>query len=249
MPFPFGPGTIAALIEAISDGYSHSDMTTLFLRAGVDDRDPGVAGNNKATRVQAVLRALRDEGDVEDGEAALELSAEVLTHAYEWGGNASWLEPLELALAGDELAFDRDSGRLVPSVEGVDMPHERAMLEREITRRGWNTAAAHYRQAIDGISSGNWEAANGQMRCLLEVFVPDVAASILGTPARSDPRAALGDLDSAGVLVEGEFDFARGLWRMCNTRGAHAGLSSEEEARFRLLAVTAYVRFLLSRMG
>lgn len=248
MGFPFGPRAIAALIDAISDGYSHADMTTLFTRVGVDDRDPGATGNNKATRAQAVLRALRDQGNDAAGRAGLELATEVLTHAHEWGGRVSWLKPLELALAVDELSFDANVGRLVPSVEGVDLPHERSVLERELARHGWETAAAHYRQAIHGVSTGNWEAANGQMRSLLEVLLPDIARTILGTPTRGDPRAALTDLRDAGLLVYGEFDFARGLWQMCNTRGAHAGLSSEGEARFRLLAVTAYVRFVVARV-
>jgi hypothetical protein len=60
--------------------------------------------------------------------------------------------------------------------------------------------------------------------------------------------AALQDLRDAGKLLEGEFDFARGLWKVCNSRGSHAGLSDSDEARFRFLAVTAYGRFLLDRL-
>jgi hypothetical protein len=51
-----------------------------------------------------------------------------------------------------------------------------------------------------------------------------------------------------GLLLDGEYDFARGLWEMCNARGSHAGRSDAEEARFRFLALSAYARFLLSRL-
>jgi len=52
-----------------------------------------------------------------------------------------------------------------------------------------------------------------------------------------------------GLLLDGEYDFARGLWQMCNARGPHASRSDAEEARFRFLAISAYARFLLSRLG
>src|SRR5437764_874147 len=83
-------------------------------------------------------------------------------------------------VAGDELKFDPDAARLIPAVEGLDVPRERARLEGDLARRGWDAAAAHYRQAVDGVSTGNWEAANGQMRSLLEVVIPEVAAAIVG---------------------------------------------------------------------
>jgi len=35
---------------------------------------------------------------------------------------------------------------------------------------------------------------------------------------------------------------------MCNDRGSRAGRSHEEKSRFRFLAISAYARFLLSRL-
>jgi hypothetical protein len=54
---------------------------------------------------------------------------------------------------------------------------------------------------------------------------------------------------STGLLLKDEFDLPGGLWEMCNSRGSHAGRSDEEEARLRLLAISAYARFLLSQLG
>jgi hypothetical protein len=108
-------------------------------------------------------------------------------------------------------------------------------------------AAGHYRQALEGYATGRWASANGQLRNLVEALLP-LAAELVSGNKPTTAQAALDALRSAKMLVKGEYGLAKGLWEVCQPRGAHPGLSDAEEARFRLLSVTAYVRFLLIRL-
>lgn len=250
MPLALGARTLAALIDAIETGYSHSSMRTLFVRVGVDAWDsPRPAGINKATRAQRVLDALRQR---DDDSTAIELATEVVKDGVpgpsSWRDPPIWWQPLVDALAGDGLEWDTSLGRLIPTDESISIPEERAQLETQLVELGWDVAAAHYRQAAEALSASRWESANAQVRSFLEALLIQAAAEILDAKPQRDPLAAIQDLKNAGTLFDGEYDFARGLWKLANPRGSHAGLSDRDEARFRLVAATAYARYLLSRL-
>jgi hypothetical protein len=169
MTFPFGRRTVATLVEAISDGMSHSDMTTMFMRVGVDEYDNRGKSINKATRAQTVLRHLMLQDDGEDADrAAREIATEILNRAHGWGVRPTWLGPLETGLAADGLVFDPEIEQLLPESDGVDIATERSILAQQLDGLGWTTAGEHYRQAVEGVASGNWEAANSQLRSFLE---------------------------------------------------------------------------------
>lgn len=245
MAFPFGPQTIGALIKALAEGNSHSQLGTLFLGLGVDRWDREGERVNKEVRVQGVIKGLRSEDGSAAERAALELAREAVVAGA--GGPARWWPALIDALAADGFEYDGRNECLVPAVPGVSVARERSLLERDLRELGWDDAAAHYRQAADNVSSGDWESANGQGRSFLEDLIPRVAAGLGKGRAPGKPQAALQYMRDKKLLHDGEFDFARGLWEMCNSRGSHAGRSNPDEARFRLLTVTAYGRFLLSR--
>jgi hypothetical protein len=48
--------------------------------------------------------------------------------------------------------------------------------------------------------------------------------------------------------VKGECEFGKALWRLLHANGSHPGLSDQDESRFRLLTLTGYARYLLSRV-
>ena len=252
MSFPFSGPAIAALVDAIEGAFTHAQMRSLFLRIGVEQWDPGQGNANKAVRAQSVIEGLRSEHGQEATRAALRLAQEVLAVGGEdtpWRGASQWWRPLVTALAADGWEYDSSAKRLMPAVEAMSITDERGLLERQLMDLGWETAATHYRQAAAGISAEHWESANGQLRSFLESFLPQAAAKMLGTPIPKNPLAGLQNLMDRGLLLEGEFDFARGLWKLCNKRGSHAGRSDPEEARFRFLAATGYGRFFLSRLS
>jgi hypothetical protein len=45
--------------------------------------------------------------------------------------------------------------------------------------------------------------------------------------------------DDGGLLL-------KGIWKLGHTRGSHPGRSDADEARFRMVAITAIARFLLN---
>jgi hypothetical protein len=154
MPFALGARTLAALIDAIETGYSHSSMRTLFVRVGVDAWDsPRPAGINKATRAQRVLDALRQR---DDDSTAIELATEVVKDGVpspsSWRDPPIWWQPLVDALTGDGLEWDASLGRLIPTDESISVPEERAEVgrvgERRLASRGvadwrWSPLAPH----------------------------------------------------------------------------------------------------------
>lgn len=247
MAFPFSSRTIGVLVDSLSQGYSHADLGTACLRAEADRWDPG-DGVSKQVRAQRLFAAMRAEGGKGGEKAALALAESVARAGSPgWGEPARWWQETIDALAADGWEYDANGDRLVASVPGVEIAEETSLLEAGLIELGWRTAAGHYREALESCASGRWAASNSQLRSFLEELLPKVAGELTGGEPRN-PVAALQAAAKANELVEGEFDFARGLWAMCQPRGSHPGLSDEEEARFRLIVATAYCRFLLARL-
>jgi hypothetical protein len=249
--FPFSSRTLGVLIEAIVSSNTGTTMQTLWLLAEVDEWEP--TGSNKEARAQDLLHKLRYSRNPDAYQGALELARLVLVKGKpsDRGWTPSpppgWWGELRDAVAADGWEFDPASDRLVPTVPGTVVADEVSWIEAELRRRGWTTAAEHYRQAVDSFASGNWAAANSQLR----TFYESVTTTAGGTDTSSKPgqvQAAVGNLDAAGLLIAEEADFAKKLWKMLHPGGSHPGLSDEDESRFRLLALTGYVRFLLSRL-
>jgi hypothetical protein len=233
----------------IDQAYTGSQIGTLLLEAEADGWAPR-QWPNKEARLQHVFSAMREDDGEEAQNAALELLRLVLRKGAprsEWGSPAVWWTELVEAAAADGWEYDVDEGRLVPTVPGVQVAEETAHVEAELRRRGWTTAAGHYRQALAGFAADNWASANGQLRSLLEEVIPTAAESVAGRRPK-EVQAALDLLLKKGVLVDGEYGLVKGMWELSQSRGPHPGFSDKEEATFRLISITAYCRFLLSRL-
>lgn len=250
MDFPFTPKTIGALVEAIATGYTHATIGTLLLKAGAEDWAPE-RWDNKEHRMQLVFKDLRAAEDPDASTAALELARLTLEAGAPASARATtriiWWEPLRDALAADGWEYDIEAARLTSVVPGVAIPEHLSGLEKELEERGWTTAAGHFRQAVEGFGAGHWATTNSQLRSFLEDMLPR-AAEAADDKRPSSARAAL-DVLKKEVLLNGEFDFLKGLWTLCQSRGSHPGLSDRSEATFRLMVVTAEARHLLSRLN
>jgi hypothetical protein len=249
MAFPFRSQSIGALVEAISSGYTKAATTTLLLKTQADDWDPD-RYDNKEHRMQLVFKGLRTAGTPDADKAALELArmtmAKIAPPAVGTRSRFAEWPDLRDALAADGWEFDAESSRLTPIVPEVSVPEELNGLEAELEDRGWSTASLHFRQAAKGFGAGDWESASSQLRSFLEDFLPSVVETITGERP-SNPGAAIQVLER-DFLIKGEREFLKGLWALCNERGAHSGASSRAEATFRLMTVTATARFILSRL-
>lgn len=128
------------------------------------------------------------------------------------------------------------------------MPREVTWVGSELQRRGWDVPRGHYEQAVDNFSSGNWAAANGQLRTFFESLIR-TAGGTNDASGSGQVQAAFDALDRAGHLIADEAEFGKKLWKVLHAGGSHPGLSNEDESRFRLLTLTGYARFLLTRLS
>jgi hypothetical protein len=251
--FPFSSRTIGFLAEAIAAGYTGTTMEILFHKSDVDEWCPDAAPN-KPARALTLLRSMRDDGSERACQQALELARLVLKHGKPsprpWEtmpSPASWWSELRLVLASDGWEFDTTADTFVPTVPGAQMPDEVSWLEVELTRRNWSTARGHYLQAVEAFGDGNWASANAMLRACFE----EVMTTAGGTTSMSGlgkVQAAADALVAQGHVSNDECEFIKKLWKMLHAGGSHPGLSDVNESRFRLLALTGYMRFLLVRI-
>ena len=247
MQFPFTSRTIGYLVEAIASGYSQTTMRTLFLKAEVGSWSAEV-GSREAV-AQKVLTNLRSADTDLAHSGAFELARLVLVEGKPTAGgdpNSAWTS-LRDAVAADGWEFDEGTNRLIPLVPGAPLSRETNWVERELERRGWVTTAGHFRQAVENFADGQWAAANGQLRTFYESLIR-TAAGNENASGSGQVQNALELLDSRQVLIKGEADFGKKLWKLLHPQGSHPGLSDEDESRFRLLTLTGYARFLLNRL-
>ena len=202
---------------------------------------------NKETQVQDLIKSLRAHRSEDSNKGVLELARLVLKARSPWTSGPAWWTSLRDALAADGWEYDEAQHRLVPTVPATRVLDEVTWIEDNLTRRGWATASEHYRQAIDNFSSGNWASANGQLR----TFFEDLIRTAAGPKPNNEPRKvhpSADKLNQDGLLISDEREFIKALWKMLHPQGAHPGISDEDESRFRLLTLTGYARFLLSRL-
>ena len=231
-------------------GYTAAQMGTVILEAEADEWDPLSAAPNKQARAQTLMRAMRGAQLDRANAAALELMRVVLNKGAPnetRPAGTIWYADLRATVEADGWEYDEERRELLPVVAGAVVASETTALERDLQGRNWTVAAGHYRQALDNYGAGNWASANAQFRSLLEELLPRAAEAASGSRPK-EIQASLDQLRKHGVLVEGEYSLAKGLWDMSQPRGSHPGLSDRDEAAFRLLAVTSYSRFLLTRL-
>lgn len=245
--FPFSSRTVGLLVEAVS-AHTATHMETLFLKAEVD-RWRADAAPNKEARAQILLRNLRSDGTKDAYNGVLELTRPLLKvgkASSDWNQPSDWWPSLRDAAAADGWEYDETRDVLVPTVPGAQVADEVTWLEEELRRRGWTTTAGHYQQAVESFAAGNWAAANGQLRSFFEDLIRTAGGRSSGRSGQV--QASVDQLDRYGHLITDEGGFVKQLWKMLHSNGSHPGLSDEDESRFRLLILTGYARFLLSRL-
>jgi hypothetical protein len=249
MAFPLTSPSIGKMIRFIDRAYTSAQIGTLLLECGADAWAPATWAN-KQQRLQDAFSSLRADGDPEASRVALRVAEAVLVKGAPpigGGGAADWWDELRATIEADGWEYDASNRRLTAVIPGVSVAEVSTSLEEQLRRQGWSTAADHYRQALDNFGKLNWASCNSQLRCLVEEILPTAALAVSGVRPK-DVQGSLDALKKAAVLVEGEYGMVKGLWSMCQPRGSHPGLSDREEAVFRLLAVTAHCRFLMSRL-
>jgi hypothetical protein len=271
--FTFSDPTIGRLVDlASSYSIATKDTLTLMLRKADLARFAPRAPDPNTTKIQMLLGPIdaanraADQGDAKAHQSLLGfvlLVVAVAAEAQQLHGSVSeQVSALAEALRADgyELRLPTsplDAVQLLPTEpSAAPLPPEITALEVELDHRGYDVTLNHYRQAVDNLVGGNYEAANAALRTSLEDLVTRLAAGhngyqpVLGP--NGEPKANQGGraieqlvdktnkipADDGGALL-------RGLWKMSCTKGSHPGRSSADEARSRLQLVTATARIVL----
>lgn len=214
------------------------ELRTLAYEFGVDWQMEG------GTLKELAGSLVRATENLEPTEKAEEGLVRLVKYAFKHV-HVAFDNPLVHALRVD--GFEWNGSTLVPTTPSpAALGPETTTLERQLKKVGFEVARTHYRQSYDSFVDGRWEACNGQIRSFMEDLLIQAGKFHSGKP-RDDPQAALGDLRSS-LLEDSEWNFARSLWSILHTSGAHRGLSECQKSLFRLHVATAFARYLLGRV-
>ena len=247
--------------------FNAGDLNLLFVRAGLGQFAPGSAYGKSALVSAGITPALwaAGEGDTDVGDGLNEfvrLVAEKVaprTSADEIAqGTAFWRLREAMRADGFDLQteFSADSParrigvRLLPLDEpAMPLSEEITALEADLTRLGMPVALNHYRQAVKNFVEEDFEAANGQLRAMLEsVIIHFAVAQGFRQTRQGDGGKAIAYLRDNGHLPERDGgDFIRGLWQITHTNGPHPGTTTAGEVHFRMLTMTGAARYLIDR--
>jgi hypothetical protein len=237
--------TLAALGRLMPEALSGADLDALFYEFELENRDPR---GNKLTRSIAFLQGI--EVQYPEGEADRivdEITLRILSLPFLMVKAREDYEALiyNLRLEGFEFV----DGRLRPTTTvPAALAPEISVLENDLNQYGMTTAVVHYTQAVDNFTAGNWEACNGQIRSFMEDLLVTIGERLTRT-ARTEPLASLQDLQNGNYLDHAEFNQFRSFWSGIQDNGPHHGLSSEQEALFRLHVATSIARYLIFKLS
>jgi hypothetical protein len=237
--------TTAALARVI-DEFGAGDIPTLKYEFELEGYGRGYGMD---TGGLGVVRAIEDRYGPEDArKILLEIAERVLRARAEWEltGSSDTVTLLLTGLEIDGLAFT--GGRLLPTTPSpAVLAPQLSALERQLDARGLAVALAHFQQAHDSFARGNHEASNGQVRPFVENLAIELCREQSGTEFDNAP-AALQHLRQAGRFDDAEWNMCRGFWDGIQDNGPHHGLTTDQEALFRLHTATALARYLLWRL-
>jgi len=143
-----------------------------------------------------------------------------------------------------------ESACLLPMDEpAMPLSEEITALEADFTMLGMTVALNHYRQAVKNFVEEDFEAANSQLRAMIEsVLIHFAAAQGFQQTKQGDGGKAIAYLRDNGHLPARDGgDFIRGLWQITHTNGPHPGTTTAGEVHFRMLTMTGAARYLIDR--
>ncbi|MFP3991006.1 hypothetical protein U9R90_26770 [Streptomyces sp. E11-3] len=275
MRTPSSP-VVGTAADIAKNAFSEGELEILFLQAGLDgfmpkswygkaklvaptvrtaraaaaDADPAaVEGLRDFVRLVAEKVAPNTPDGVEAGTPFWKLREAVRSDGFDL--HAEYTE-ITSADPWESLHYRLAGVRLLPLDEPrAPLSAEITALEDDLARLGMDVARSCYQQAVANLVEQRFEAANGQIRAMLE----EVAAHL--ATLHGFARVQQGDGGRAiAYLVDNKLlpprdggSFIQGLWQMTHTNGPHPGTSTAGEASFRLQAMTAAARYLVDRFA
>ena len=171
-------------------------------------------------------------------------TAMVTSRYLGWGYLLDHYAPFLNALTRDGFTFSDGTFRRALPPE-ADLPNADDELHALLDEFDMATIKGHLDQAIDNHTRGQWAAANGQLRTLLEGLFDEIARHLEPTqagnlPSSENRRQLLATLEppflqeSIGEWSRDGKNFVNGAFKRLHSEGPHPGLSDEEDCTFRL---------------
>lgn len=266
-----GRGAVVTACGILEQVKTNADLESLLLEYDLSDDVPS-AGSIAKTVLALKSYAVKNPGRVvqtDFGEKSL--AALIIGKAIEIdGGNADaahW-QKLERYLNLDGFALLRGdigpwskvriTGFTVSLPGFVELPESVSDVERLLRAYSFTVAERHLASARDNVAQADWEAANSQCRTFMEAVTDAIADRLY--PAEAATRN--GGLQKRQLLAEKGFlsrekhefgegggqTFLPGLAKLLHPDGAHPGLSTRDDAMFRLQLVVVTAHWLLKRL-
>ena len=255
-PMTLSERTVGSLIVLVGD-LSHDQLTTLLMRGGASQDDPGPSNATRARRAAIALNGARRR---QDDSALLDCASVLLNGGLGRDPQDEQVVEFVRSLRGDGWlatsevmggagVWDRPkySWNIRPlGTAELPLPPQMSSAQEELVDHGLDVAANHLGQAYRAFAAGDLEASNAQLRPAFESTAITIAEKL--TPWRGVAGGqAIEALNKADLFEKGEYEVVIGLWRMSHKNGSHPGVSSESEALFRVTTLTALLRFLAAR--
>jgi hypothetical protein len=248
--------TIGLLIDIGCELFDAGGLTVLLLRC---DLKPAIAetwGESLVTTLTAA-RNRANQGDRQARRSLFKLIRLMIEKGLTYSMDSSAIDRFEelreaLLADGYQLSWERLSGgvhcQILPTdATPVPLAPEISALEAELDNFGYIDALNHYQQAVDSFINHNYEAANGQLRTTLEDLTLSLARQYAGYSGPKSGGQAINHMIEREYLPKADGGLLlQDIWKLAHTRGAHPGQSNPDEARFRMVIVTAIARFLLN---
>jgi len=240
--------TLACLIRAYQTSTkNHNGVDLDILEFGLSDQINGTSVNSKSFEFLKALHDRACEGN--DYRDLIEVTERTLERANYYSEGWPNRDRLLNTLSLDGYEYNAHSGKLIPTTpDPASLAPEISKLEQDLTDAGLTVAVTHYKQAYENFTAGSWEACNGAVRSFLENLFIELERGSSGENV-ADALAAIQRLKNAGYLDVKEHHMFNGFWKNIHDEGPHHGISSKEEALFRLHVGTAIGRYLLQRLS
>ena len=265
-----GRKAIAALINMLS-GMTHSEIDMLLFKHDLNRR---CHGKNKLDKLGNVFYPLVDEeeynmyqerndpieyinfeSEANNAKGLFEEKAQELVSVLEENHDErakeqakQQIDTLQQALRAD--GHDLIKGRVVRFLSpSVDPGQEQGLLESRLNAAGFKVDHNHLIQSVNNAASGNWEAANGQLRSFLEGLCDDIAGRLYDEDGEAPTSGrARQFLKSVGFLTHEESDLLESFFKVLHGEGSHPGKSSEADCHRRRLMAVALANYYLDRL-
>ncbi len=254
----FSRRAVYAAVKVLGEGHSHGTLTEVLLGWGPEVNSRCNPGNSMVHRTNALMQFYDEDQGRKTFDGDL-LSEEIVKEAVRLSARREEKSDLQSALlrALNLDGFSVRHGDIIRTLPGeLELPEAENEITRLLRKHQFITLQGHLDQAFRNHSTGDWAAANSQLRCFCEGMFNEIAlklaADATSLPRSEDKRALLGKIGFFSTdLNEWSADgknFVNGLFKRLHPEGPHPGLSDEEDSTFRRHIVLIAARLFLVRM-